>query len=107
VDRLAGEQQWAVAREGLGGVELRELGADAFGRPGGGALVLAVDRLVDEGVQGVARVRQESLDLFLERVGEGRALRGADEGVFQEVVQAVAALAAAEAICRARSTSCG
>ena len=61
-----------------------------------GRLVLAVDGLVDEGVQRVAGVRQEALGLLLERVGEGRALRGADEGVLQQVVQPVAALAAAE-----------
>ena len=90
---------------------------------------------MDQRVQRVARERQQALDLLLEGVGEGGALRGADEGVLQEVVQAVAAVAAAEedaeglerldgepvavrqddararsrcsAIRRARSTSCG
>jgi hypothetical protein len=41
-------------------------------------------------------VRQQALDLLLERVGEGRPAGGADEGVLQEVVQPVAALTAAE-----------
>ncbi len=48
------------------------------------------------GRRGVARVRQGVLDLFLERVGEFVAARGADEGVLQEEVEAVAAVAAAE-----------
>lgn len=44
----------------------------------------------------VPRVRQKPLDLFLEGVGECRTLRGAHEGVLQQVVQAMAALAATE-----------
>lgn len=51
---------------------------------------------MDEGVERVGRVGEEALDLFLERVGELRTLRGADEGVLQQVVQPVTALAAAE-----------
>lgn len=96
VDGLAGEEDRAVAREGLGGVELREVGADPLGGPGGGAVALRVAGLVDQCVQRVPGVREEGLDVLLEGVGEGRALGGADEGVLQEVVQAVAALAAAE-----------
>ncbi|CAL2073818.1 protein of unknown function [Streptomyces murinus] len=96
VDGLAGEQQRLVAGERLRGVEPGELGADAFGGPGGGAGVLAVDRLVDEGVEGVARERQQALDLLLEGVRQLGPGRGADERVREEVVEAVAAVAAAE-----------
>ncbi len=44
----------------------------------------------------MARVRQQGLDLFLERVGEVEPAGGAHEGVLQEVVQPVAAVARTE-----------
>ncbi len=51
---------------------------------------------MDERVQRVGGVRQLRLRLLLEGVGERGPVGGGDEGVLQEVVQPVAAVAAAE-----------
>lgn len=51
---------------------------------------------MEEGVEGVGGVGEVGADLFLEGVGEGVAAGDADEGVLQEEVELVAAVAGAE-----------
>ncbi len=97
VDGLAGEEQGLVAREGLAGVEAGVFRTDAVGGPGRGlGRVLGVDRLVDQRVEGVSGEGEGGAGAFQEGVGEGRSGGGGDEGVLQQVVELVAAVASAE-----------
>lgn len=93
---LAREEQGPVTGEGLGGVELGEFAAYALGRPVRGPGVLSVDGLVHERVQRVSGVGERGLYVLLECVGQFDAGGRADEGVLEEVVQAVAAAGPAE-----------
>ncbi len=90
MNTLAGEEDGSVARQRGGRVELRELGADAFGGPVGGHRALAVDRLVHQGVQRMPGERGGGAHRLLEGVGQLGAVKAFDEGVLQEVVQLVA-----------------
>ncbi len=99
VDHLSGEAHRGAVRQRPGGVELGELRADLLRRPAGRARVhrpLAVDGLVQDGVEGAFGERELRLGAAQEGVGQLRPGAAPDPGVLQQVVQGVRAAARAE-----------